>query len=104
MSKKSLLVVLLIGALAVLVVAPAAAQEKVTITWFVGLGTGTNEQQIEAENQVVADFNASQDQIELVVNIASANEAADDLFTTLLAGGTPPRYCWPGGCWWFQPL
>ncbi len=97
MSKKSLLVVLLIGVLAALVVAPAAAQDKVTITWFVGLGTGTNEQQIAAENQVVEDFNKSQDKIELVVNIASANEAADDLFTTLLAGGTPPDIVGPVG-------
>jgi len=97
MSKKSLLAVLLIGVMAALVVAPAAAQDKVTITWFVGLGTGTNEQQIAAENQVVEDFNKSQDKIELVVNIASANEAADDLFTTLLAGGTPPDIVGPVG-------
>jgi hypothetical protein len=48
----------------------------VTITWFVGLGTGTNEQQIEVQNQVVADFNASQDAIELVINIAGSNQTA----------------------------
>ncbi|MCA0455958.1 MAG: sugar ABC transporter substrate-binding protein [Chloroflexi bacterium] len=97
MSKKSLLVVLLIGVLATLVVAPAAAQDKVQVTWFVGLGTGTNEQQIEAENQVVADFNASQDEIELVINIAASNETAPDLFSTLVAGGTPPDIVGPVG-------
>ncbi len=97
MSKKSLLVVLLIGMLTALVVAPAAAQDKVTITWFVGLGTGTNSQQIEAENKVVADFNASQDKIELVINIAASNETAPDLFSTLVAGGTPPDIVGPVG-------
>ena len=48
MSKKSLLVVLLIGLLAALV-GPAAAQDKVTITWFVGLGTGTSPEQQDAQ-------------------------------------------------------
>jgi hypothetical protein len=60
MSKKlfaSLMLILVVGAL---VVAPVAAQERTVITWFVGLGTGTNEAQIDAQDQVVEAFNASQ--------------------------------------------
>jgi len=60
MSKKSLFVVLLIGVMALLV-APTAAQDKTVVNWFVGLGTGTQPNQIDVQNKVVADFNASQD-------------------------------------------
>jgi len=96
MSKKSLFVVLLIGLMA-LVVAPTAAQDKVTITWFVGLGTGTDAQQIAAENQVVDDFNKSQDKITLAINIAANNQTSADLLSTLIAGGTPPDIVGPVG-------
>lgn len=96
MSKKVLLVVVAVLMMAMLV-APAAAQQKTVVTWFVGLGTGTNSEQIAVQNKVVEEFNASQDEIELVINIASANEAADDLFTTLVAGGTPPDIVGPVG-------
>jgi multiple sugar transport system substrate-binding protein len=95
MSKKVLLVLVAVLMMAMLV-APAAAQRTV-VTWFVGLGTGSNAEQIEVQNRVVEEFNASQDEIELVVNIASSNEAADDLFTTLVAGGTPPDIVGPIG-------
>jgi multiple sugar transport system substrate-binding protein len=73
------------------------AQDKVQITWFVGLGTGTNDQQIEAENQVVADFNASQDEIELIINIAPTFDTAVDTLSTLIAAGTPPDIVGPVG-------
>jgi multiple sugar transport system substrate-binding protein len=59
--------------------------------------TGTNEQQIEAENQVVADFNASQDAIELSINIAPTFETAVDTLSTLIAAGTPPDIVGPVG-------
>jgi multiple sugar transport system substrate-binding protein len=74
-----------------------AAQSRTQVTWFVGLGTGTNEQQIEAQNQVVADFNASQDEIELVINIGANFETSRDTFATLLAAGTPPDIVGPVG-------
>ena len=96
MSKKLVIVMVLVAALA-LIVAPTAAQGKTVVTWFVGLGTGTNAEQIEVQNKVVEEFNASHSDIELVINIASANEAADDLFTTLVAGGTPPDIVGPVG-------
>ena len=84
MSRKSLFV-LLVVALLVGIVVPAAAQDKVTVTWLVGLGTGTNDQQIEAQNQVVADFNASQDEIELVINIGADFATTRDLMKQMEA-------------------
>jgi len=76
--------------------APAKAQ-KTVVTWFVGLGTGTNEQQIEAQNKVVSDFNASQDKIELKINIAPNNQAAPAALGTLIASGNAPDIVGPVG-------
>ncbi len=96
MSKKSLFVVLLIGLMA-LVVAPTAAQDKTVVNWFVGLGTGTQPNQIDVQNKVVADFNASQDAIELKINIAASNQVAPDALSTLIAAGTAPDIIGPVG-------
>jgi multiple sugar transport system substrate-binding protein len=96
MSRKSLFV-LLVVALLVGIVVPATAQDKITVTWLVGLGTGTNDQQIEAQNQVVADFNASQSEIELVINIGADFATTRDLMATLIAAGTPPDIAGPVG-------
>jgi len=73
------------------------AQDKITVTWFVGLGGGTELQQIDAQNQVVADFNASQDAIELVITIAPSYETGRDVMSTLIAAGTPPDIVGPVG-------
>ena len=97
MSKKLLIVSIMLAAMAVLIVGPVPAQEKATVTWFVGLGTGTNAEQIEAQNQVVSDFNASQDEIELVINIASSFDTGRDTLSTLIAAGTPPEIVGPVG-------
>src|SRR5687767_2745945 len=39
------------------------AAGKICVTWFVGLGTGTSAEQIATQEEVVADFNASQSEI-----------------------------------------
>lgn len=96
MSKKLLFGLLLI-VVAALVVAPVAAQDRIVVNWFVGLGTGTNEAQIEAQNAVVEAFNASQDEIELQITIAASNQVAPDTLSTLIAGGTPPDIVGPVG-------
>jgi multiple sugar transport system substrate-binding protein len=84
MSKKSFLTVALVSVLAlILVVGPAAAQDKVTITWFVGLGTGGDAPQLDAEHKVVDEFNASQDKINLVINIVHNPESYQVLATQL---------------------
>lgn len=95
MKKISILVVLAL--FAVMSIAPSMAQDRVQVTWFVGLGTGTDQQQIDAENQVVADFNASQDQIELVINIGASFETSRDTISTLIASGQSPDIVGPVG-------
>lgn len=81
---------------AALTEAPTAAPEKVQIRWFVGLGTGGNPEQIEAQNQVVEEFNASQDNIELVIEIVQ-NDVAYDTLKTQIASGNPPDIVGPVG-------
>ncbi|MEM8859852.1 MAG: extracellular solute-binding protein, partial [Chloroflexota bacterium] len=70
--------------------------EKVTIRWFVGLGTGSNEDQIGPQDEVVAAFNASQDRIELVVEYVD-NAQATDVLNTQIAGGNSPDIIGPVG-------
>jgi multiple sugar transport system substrate-binding protein len=78
--------------------APAeeAAGDRVVIDWFVGLGTGGNAEQIEAEDAVVAAFNESQDAIELRVQYVQ-NEVAYDTLSTLIASGDAPDIIGPVG-------
>lgn len=66
-----------------------AATEKVQIRWFVGLGTGTNPEQVAVQEEVVADFNASQDRIELVLEIVPYDAARDTLSTQIASGNGP---------------
>jgi multiple sugar transport system substrate-binding protein len=74
----------------------APSGDKVQVRWFVGLGTGGNPEQIEAQEQVVADFNASQDRIELVLEIVQ-NDVAYDTLSTQIASGNAPDIIGPVG-------
>jgi multiple sugar transport system substrate-binding protein len=53
------------------------------------LGTGTNPEQVTAQEQVVKDFNASQDKIELVLEIVPFDSARDTLSTQIASGAGP---------------
>jgi multiple sugar transport system substrate-binding protein len=70
---------------------PIATAEagKTQIRWFVGLGTGTNAEQITAQEEVVADFNASQDEIQLILEIVPFDAARDTLSTQIASGNGP---------------
>lgn len=78
-------------------VSSVQAQDRTVVTWFVGLGTGTNPHQIEAQNAVVAAFNESQSEIELVINIAPNYDQARDILTTLMSSGEAPDIVGPTG-------
>lgn len=67
----------------------AADSGRVQIRWFVGLGTGTNAEQVAVQEEVVADFNASQDKIELVLEIVPFDAARDALSTQIASGNGP---------------
>ncbi len=65
------------------------AQDKVQIRWYVGLGAGTDAPVIEAQNKIVEEYNASQDKIELVIEIVPNAQAYDVLSTQIAAGNAP---------------
>jgi multiple sugar transport system substrate-binding protein len=68
---------------------PAAPAEKVQIRWFVGLGTGTDPAQVIEQQAVVDAFNASQDRIEVVLEVVPYDSARDTLSTQIAAGNGP---------------
>jgi len=90
------LVVVMSLVLLLAIVGGVRAQSKTIVTWFVGLGTGGQAEQIEVQNQVVADFNASHDDILLVLNIVPYASGRDTL-STLIAAGTSPDIVGPVG-------
>lgn len=68
----------------------------VEIRWFIGLGTGTDPAQLEVENKVVEEFNATHPHIKLVLEVVNYNAARDTLATEL-ASGNPPDIVGPVG-------
>lgn len=99
---KSLLVLLVVALLLATVALPshrasiAVAQEPVTVTWFVGLGAGGQPEQIEAQENVVEEFNASHTDVQIELVIAD-NTVAYDTLSTLIASGDAPDIIGPVG-------
>jgi len=62
---------------------------KILVRWSVGAGTGADPAQIPIENEVVADFNASQDKIKLVLEVIPNASAQDTLATEFAANAGP---------------
>ena len=67
----------------------APSGDAVEIEWFIGLGTGENEEQIPREEAWRDEFNAANPGIELVLTIVDNTEAADTLATRIAAGDAP---------------
>ncbi|GAA1690516.1 extracellular solute-binding protein [Glycomyces endophyticus] len=67
----------------------SSASDKVEITWFVGMGAGSDAPTIPAQEAVVEAFNASQDDIELVLEIVDADQAPNILSTRIATGDAP---------------
>jgi len=76
--------------------AAPAAEGKVQVRWFVGLGAGSDEGTLAPQQAVVDEFNASQDKIELVLEIVD-NDAAYDTLATQIAAGNAPDIVGPVG-------
>jgi multiple sugar transport system substrate-binding protein len=91
MKKKLLALAALMIVASMILSACGAGQpaEKVKIRWFVGLGTGTNPEQVTIQEEVVKDFNASQDKIELTLEIVPFDSARDTLSTQIASGAGP---------------
>ena len=72
------------------------AGEPVEIRWFCCLGAGDDPAQVPTEEAVVEAFNASQDDIELVLEIVDY-DSAFDVMSTQIAGGNSPDIVGPVG-------
>jgi multiple sugar transport system substrate-binding protein len=70
-------------------VAPAEPTQRVKIRWFVGLGAGSDEGTFAPQQAVVDEFNASQDNIEMILEIVDNDVAYDTLATQIAAGNAP---------------
>ncbi|MDE2854417.1 MAG: ABC transporter substrate-binding protein, partial [Chloroflexota bacterium] len=95
-SKKQLTVFLILSLILGVAAGLAGAQDPVRIRWYVGLGAGTDAPLVAAQEEVVADFNESQDAIELVLEIVD-NEQAYDVLSTQIAAGNAPDIVGPMG-------
>ena len=69
---------------------------KVKVTIFVGLGTGTDPGQMDQENALAAKFNASNDNIELEF-LFVPYEQSRERYQAMIAGGTAPQLVGPLG-------
>ena len=74
----------------------APAGDKVQVRWFVGLGAGSEPENIPGQDALVEEFNASNDHIEIVVEYVDY-EQAPDILSTQIAGGNPPDIIGPVG-------
>ena len=73
----------------------SAAAEVAEIEWYVGLGTGTNPEQIPIQEEQVAAFNADHPNINLTLTVVDSEVAEQDLATRLPTN--PPDIIGPIG-------
>jgi len=66
------------------------------VRWFIGLGAGAQPEQLEAQQVIVEEFNASQDEIELVIEVVD-NDVAYETLATQMASDNPPDIIGPVG-------
>ncbi|HVR78957.1 MAG TPA: sugar ABC transporter substrate-binding protein [Acidimicrobiia bacterium] len=70
--------------------------DRTQIRWFVGIGAGGQPEQADAQRVVVDEFNASQDAIELILEIVE-NDVAYETLATQIASNNPPDIIGPVG-------
>jgi len=68
---------------------PSIGGPTVVVRWFVGLGSGTQPNQIEAQKTMVKAYNASQSKIYINLEIVPNANAYDILKTQIAAGNAP---------------
>ena len=79
--------------------APAATEapaEKAKVIVFVGFGTGTDPDQVAAQEALAKKFNESHDNIDLEFLIVPVEEATER-YLAMVAGGNPPQLVGPHG-------
>jgi multiple sugar transport system substrate-binding protein len=75
---------------------PNAAAGRTVVKWYVGLGIGSDPPTIDAEKQVVNQFNSSQSSVYLDLQIV-ANRVASTTLATQIAAGNAPDIVGPVG-------
>lgn len=70
--------------------------DRAKVTIFVGMGTGTDPNQIEAQEALAAKFNSSHETIEVEFLIVPHDEAGER-FLAMMSGGNPPQLVGPNG-------
>ena len=88
-ARKQVTLFVLLSLILALAASLAQAQDSVRIRWYVGLGAGTDAPLVAAQEAIVADFNESQDAIEVVLEIVDNAQAYDVLSTQIAAGNAP---------------
>ncbi|HSB67147.1 MAG TPA: extracellular solute-binding protein, partial [Anaerolineales bacterium] len=78
------------------VVEEPAPTGKVKVTIFVGLGTGTDPEQMDRENALAEKFNSSHENIEIEF-LFVPYEQSRDRFQLMISGGTAPQLVGPLG-------
>ncbi len=73
-----------------------AADDAVVVRWFVGVGTGSQDAQIPGQQELVDDFNASRDDVQIEVEFVP-NETAAQQLATQISAGNPPDIIGPIG-------
>lgn len=73
-----------------------SGKDRVKVRWFIGLGAGSDEPTFAPQKAVVDKFNASQDEIELVMEIVD-NDQAFQVLATQISGGNAPDIAGPVG-------
>jgi multiple sugar transport system substrate-binding protein len=76
--------------------AAGVASPKGTVTWFVGLGAGTDKDNPAKQQKIVDAFNASQSDVKLKLQVVIPANAAKQLATEI-AGGNGPDIVGPVG-------
>lgn len=94
--KQQVTLIMFLSLILALAVGVAQAQDPVRIRWYVGLGAGTDAELIDAQQAIVDDFNDSQNEIDLVLEIVD-NAQAYDVLSTQIAAGNPPDIVGPMG-------
>ncbi|MCS6827929.1 MAG: extracellular solute-binding protein [Caldilinea sp.] len=72
------------------------AEGKTKVTIFIGMGTGTDPDQIKAQEELAAKFNSSHESIEVEFLIVP-HEQAGERFLAMTAGGNAPQLVGPNG-------
>jgi len=75
---------------------PGGADGRTKVTIFVGMGTGTDPDQIKAQEELAAKFNSGHERIEVEFLIVP-HEQAGERFLAMAAGGNAPQLVGPNG-------